>query len=110
MCMALSPLVNGQLSYGTDVTAPYDFGTVATHICDTGFGIVGNVERTCEKFGTSPVGTWSGTATTCGGSDLSVHLNSRFYLSYLHCTPALILYTNVCRSLIICMLFQKVWS
>ena len=88
MCMALPPLMNGELSYGTDVTDPYDFGTVATHICDTGFGIIGNVERTCEKFGTSPVGTWRGTVTTCGGRDHSVYLNSCFHLSALHCTTA----------------------
>ena len=92
MCMALPPLMNGQLSYATDTIAPYNFGTIATHICDTGFGIIGNVGRTCEKVGTSPVGAWSGTATTCGGSDHSAaYLNFCFYIPIL-----LMLYYSIC--------------
>ena len=66
--------MNGQLSYAPDTIAPYDFGTVATHVCDTGFGIVGSMTRTCERVGISPVGAWSGSATTCDGKRHSFYV------------------------------------
>ncbi len=67
-CSELTPLVNGRINYFTDTTAPFDFNTVASHLCDTGYGIEGDVDRICSGDGSSPVGVWSSTTTTCGGT------------------------------------------
>ncbi|XP_064387965.1 uncharacterized protein LOC135336171 isoform X3 [Halichondria panicea] len=65
-CSPLTSIVNGRINYFTDTTPPLDFNTVASHLCDTGYGIEGDVDRICSGDGSSPVGVWSSTATTCG--------------------------------------------
>ena len=62
MCPLLDALVNGQIMYDPDMTAPFDFGTTATYSCDSGYGLSGGTSvRTCESEG------WSGSAPTCQG-------------------------------------------
>ena len=66
MCTGLPSPDNGSIIYPTGTTSPYEFGTVATYMCDTGFGIDGgDVLRTCHGYGLSPMGTWTGTAPRC---------------------------------------------
>ncbi len=67
MCSDLPPPDNGRITYSTDTTSPYDFGTVATYVCDTGFGLVGGGSRLCGGRDTSPSGSWSEAASTCEG-------------------------------------------
>ena len=65
MCTDLPAPADGRVTY-TDTTSPYDFGTVATYVCDSGFGISGgNRTRACGGLDLSTVGTWNGIAATC---------------------------------------------
>ena len=57
----LTAPTNGRIDYTTDATAPHDFGTVATYVCDPGYGRVGDLTRTCG----GSTGVWSGSAATC---------------------------------------------
>ncbi len=61
-CLALQPIPNGAITYGPDMIADYDVGTVATHTCNEGFvRVVGSENRTCL------VGSrWSGFTPVCG--------------------------------------------
>ena len=48
-----------------DILSQYDYGTIATYKCNTGFVLtVGDVERTCGD-GNDVNGEWSGTAPVC---------------------------------------------
>ena len=68
MCSDLPVPDNGGIVYSSGMTSLYDFGTTATYMCDTGFGISGgNVLRTCRGSGLSPNGTWTGIAPLCDG-------------------------------------------
>ena len=50
VCEDLPLLVNGRIEYLPDTTPPNrDEGTEATHICNPGFILVGNVIRTCQN-------------------------------------------------------------
>ena len=52
--------------YSVDVTPEFEIGTTAMHVCDTGFALVGNMNRTCvDNNQTDIFGTWTGTAPTC---------------------------------------------
>ena len=66
VCDHLPDPVNGDISFYSDTTAPFDFGTNATYSCDSGFGLSGeDTVRTCDGEGSSPNGDWDGTAPTC---------------------------------------------
>ena len=66
MCAELSTPTNGAILYSTNMTAPYNFGTKATYVCDSGFGISGGDRiRTCGGMVTHTEGIWSGVAATC---------------------------------------------
>ena len=68
MCASISAPENGQVSFSTDTTPPYDFETRVTYICNSGYGIRGgNVLRTCRGDGLTPNGNWTGIAPSCGG-------------------------------------------
>ena len=56
-CDNLNDPSNGQVTLTGTV-----FGSVASYECDTGFSLVGNMERTCQDDG-----EWSGTDPTCNG-------------------------------------------
>ncbi len=71
-CPDLSGPANGQVTFATDTTVPYDFGTVATYTCGTGFGLSGDMTRTCGGDGSSTTGMWSATAPTCEGKQLMI--------------------------------------
>jgi len=59
-------LPNGAVSY--DMNSVHGsgraVGTVATHSCDTGWSLSGDVERTCKSDG-----QWQGETTNCTSMD-----------------------------------------
>ncbi len=61
-CLPLPFIPNGVITYGPDMIADYDVGTVATHTCNEGFvRVIGSENRTCL------VGSrWSGFTPACG--------------------------------------------
>ena len=65
MCTDLPPPDYGQINYSTDPTSPYDFGTMATYNCDSGFGLVGGKTQTCSGNSSTVVGFWIGVLPTC---------------------------------------------
>ena len=66
MCASLPPPTNGQILYFNDSTTPYDHGTVANYICNTGFGIAGgDVNRVCSDDDKNTIGEWTRTTPTC---------------------------------------------
>ena len=82
-CPGVPLLVNGVIAY-SDTPAPYDFGTMATYTCDTGYGLSGDITRTCDGDGSSPNGVWSGSAPTCNSitcTSLSPITNGRISYS-----------------------------
>ena len=75
MCSALSSISNGVITYNPDTSSPYDFGTTATHTCNTGFFLEGAQLRTCEEDGSlTTSGRWSATTPACSGNDYKVIL------------------------------------
>ena len=61
-CGNLTDPANGQV----DHTAGTTFRQTATYSCNTGYGLVGDSNRTCQANG-----VWSGSAPTCQGILLS---------------------------------------
>ena len=71
ICQAVGSINNGTVSYSRDNREPFDFGTVATFMCDVGFFLEGTENRTCG--GTSlmgPMGSWSESNPICSGKYL----------------------------------------
>ena len=59
--------------YSVDVTPEYEIGTIAVHMCDAGFALVGDVNRTCvDDNQEDVVGVWSESAPTCDGRNLVI--------------------------------------
>ena len=69
MCPSLS-LINGTISYSDPTLG---VGSVATHTCDVGYALSGNLRRTCT-------GMWSDSSPSCEGICMSAlrlfHLNT----------------------------------
>ena len=65
-CPSLS-LTNGIITYfAVDTIPDIVIGTVATHTCDAGFTLVGDVTRNCEEDNQADtVGVWSGSPPSC---------------------------------------------
>ena len=56
------------ITYAANTTSEIEIGTVATHMCDAGFALIGNMNRTCVDDNQEEiVGVWSENATTCVG-------------------------------------------
>ena len=68
-CPTLIAPANGQVSYTTDMSSPFDIGTVATFSCDTGFSLNGTIATfTCaDDDQADTIGTWGGTEPSCLG-------------------------------------------
>ena len=65
MCQRLDEPFNGQIVYNTNSSdSTYEFGTIATYICDTSYVLSGDSEpKVCE--GVHVQGFWSGNAPIC---------------------------------------------
>ena len=56
------------ITYFSDTTEPYDYGTTATYQCDSGYELTGgDTVKTCTGDGSSPMGQWDGSAPHCTG-------------------------------------------
>ena len=64
VCHSLG-LSNGSIIYTPESGPPYNFHTVALHMCDDGFSLSGSVMRVCEEEGTNLLGVWSGEPAFC---------------------------------------------
>ena len=65
MCTSLGTPTNGLISYGPDTTSPYNYQTVATYSCNTGYGLFGDdTSRQCVSSTPGDAG-WNGAAPTC---------------------------------------------
>ena len=51
--------------YAFDTSLDYDFGTTATHTCNSGYSLVGVEIRTCGGDGTSTIGEWNLSEPSC---------------------------------------------
>ena len=68
-CPSLS-VSNGVITYAADTMSELEVGTVATHTCNAGFALVGDMTRTCmDDDQADIVGVWSGSAPTCERKD-----------------------------------------
>ena len=69
-CPPLPDHLYGNVTYSTDNTPPYLFGTQAMYetVCSQGYERSGGDDvRTCTGNGNSPMGVWNGTAPSCRG-------------------------------------------
>ena len=84
--VSLGSITNGQVTYSPDTTPPYDFGTVATFSCNTGFSLSVDVVRTCGGDGSSQSGEWSGSSPVCVGellhSSSMYRYTVRWYINF----------------------------
>ena len=56
--------------YSIDATPEFEIGTIAMHMCDAGFALVGNMNRTCVDDNQEDiVGVWSESAPICECKD-----------------------------------------
>ena len=54
------------ITYAADTTPQFAIDTVATHSCNAGFALVGDMTRTCmDDDQADIVGVWSGNTPTC---------------------------------------------
>ena len=65
-CPELPSIPNGLIEYVEDDGAPFDLGTMATYMCNDGFFLDGDDERSCttREVGTSIV-MWTGQEPQC---------------------------------------------
>ena len=77
--------MNGQVSYATDMTSPYEIGTVATFTCNAGFSLDGAADTlTCaDDDQLDTVGTWGGTEPTCERMYMSTKFWSKVFTDVL---------------------------
>ena len=68
MCSALDDLSDGTITYAIDNEPPFSVGTAATHSCNDGFALSGDLERICTQENPSDLnGVWTGSVPTCDG-------------------------------------------
>ena len=65
MCVDIADPENGQIVFSPDTLAPFNYGTVATFSCVTGFGLDGESTRRCDGNESSVNGIWSGSNPVC---------------------------------------------
>ncbi len=83
MCASLPPPTNGQILY-FDSTAPYNHGTVATYICNTGFGIArGDVNTVCSDDDNEAMGRWTRIPPTCERKQCNANLGNNQFVKVL---------------------------
>ena len=56
------------IAFANDTTPQFEIGTVATHSCNAGYALVGDMTRTCEDDDQADIfGIWSGSPPSCEG-------------------------------------------
>ena len=76
MCLSLPNPMNGEIVYSSGITGDQEFGTTATYICESGFGLSGEERvRTCTSDGSSTTGSWTGSAPSCLGEDFRISIS-----------------------------------
>ena len=76
-CSALLAVENGKVTYPSGTTEPYDYGTIATYQCDSGYELTGgDTVRTCTGDGSSTMGQWNGAAPVCTGKANNLYVHS----------------------------------
>ena len=68
VCNELEMIVNGEITYNSDMVAPYAIGTKATYSCGIPYALVinpGHPVKTCEDAGDDSGGRFSGQAPSC---------------------------------------------
>ena len=80
-CESLDSFANGVITYRTDRTSPFDFGTTATYSCNEGYYLEGEDVRTCVEDVSGLNGIWSGSTPRCTGrySIRSVSIGDYFF-------------------------------
>ena len=59
--------MNGFITYSPDTTIPYNYQTMVTYGCNSGYGLLGgDTVRICVESSLRE-GEWSGTTPTCEG-------------------------------------------
>ena len=81
LCVAIEcpelTLLNGMVTYTTDMMADFEVATVATHSCDAGFVMQGSTTRTCvDDDGMDNVGVWTESPPTCARTYFYLHATS----------------------------------
>ena len=73
------------ITYDATSTTDLEIGTVATHLCDARFALVGNMKRTCVDDNQEDiVGVWSESAPTCERKEFVNHaIPNILYKPYL---------------------------
>ena len=62
------------IAYDADTTPQFAVGTVATHSCDAGFTLVGDMTRTCTEDNQADIiGAWNGSPPTCERKDFKLN-------------------------------------
>ena len=75
-CGTLSNPANGQVNH----TAGTTLGQTATYSCNTGYNLVGNINRTCQA-----TGGWSGSVPACQSMSLCMYVLNRLkYLMFIY--------------------------
>ena len=70
MCLSLPPPDNGMITYGPDMTEPFNYQTTASYACNSGFELSGgDSNRQCIMISDQNSEGWSGTAPTCVESE-----------------------------------------
>ncbi len=67
-CNSLPQVSNGVISYGPDTTSPFDYGTIATYLCNEGYYSTDMLVRSCSGSGSSVEGFWVGQEPLCQGN------------------------------------------
>ena len=74
------------VTYSSDTTELYDYGTTATYQCDSGYELTGgDTVRTCTGDGSSPVDQWNGTAPACTGKQMMLFFTKIKFATYRSC-------------------------
>lgn len=62
LCFDLPAPENGSVIYNSGIISRRPIGSIGSYSCNTGYLLVGNVDRTCQSDG-----SWNGSRSICEG-------------------------------------------